>query len=173
MADVTVIGRGAHVTGRVEGAVDLAIHGREDGDVAIEGEVTISAQGLVGANVSARRLVVQGAVRGDLSGEEAVRLEEGARVVGDVKAPRVAIAPGALIKGFVQTGEANAAPRARAHTAARAVPKASTRELRTAPAADKGAHAATLAGMAPKRPPAPVVPALKKGAKGALKRKAG
>ena len=123
MADVTVIGRGAHVTGRVEGAVDLEIHGRVDGDVAIEGEVTISAQGLVGANVSARRLVVQGAVRGDLSGEEAVRLEEGARVVGDVKAPRVAIAPGALIKGFVQTGDAGAAPRARAHSAARAVPK--------------------------------------------------
>ena len=37
MADVTVIGRGSHVSGRVEGAMDLEIHGRVDGDVAIEG----------------------------------------------------------------------------------------------------------------------------------------
>ena len=40
MATVTVIGRGAHVTGRVTGAVDLEIHGRIDGEIAIGGEAT-------------------------------------------------------------------------------------------------------------------------------------
>lgn len=104
-ADVTVIGRGTRVRGRVSGAVSLEILGHVDGDVSVDGDVTVDAQGLVSANVSARRLVVRGAVKGDLTGEEAVLLEEGARVVGDVRAPRVAIAPGALVRCYVQTGE--------------------------------------------------------------------
>jgi cytoskeletal protein CcmA (bactofilin family) len=176
MADVTVIGRGAHISGRVIGAVDLEIHGRVDGDVAVDGEVTVEAQGLVGANVSAKRLVVRGAVKGDLTGEEAVRLEEGARVVGDVRAPRVAIAAGALVRGYVQTGEAQAGgARGKAHTASRSASHATTKAMPVAAKRAAPPRASVLAGGAPKPkgPPAPVVPALKKGAKGSLKRKAG
>jgi cytoskeletal protein CcmA (bactofilin family) len=175
MADVTVIGRGAHVSGRVAGAVDLEIHGRVDGDVAVDGEVTVEAQGLVGANVSAKRMVIRGAVKGDLTGEEAVRLEDGARVVGDVRAPRVAITAGALVRGYVQTGEAQAPGRGKAHTAARTTSHSTTKAMPVAAKRAAPPRASVLAGTAPKRkgPPAPVVPALKKGAKGSLKRKAG
>jgi cytoskeletal protein CcmA (bactofilin family) len=196
MASVTVIGRGAHVTGRVTGAVDLEIHGRVDGDIAIGGEATIEAEGLVASNVSARRLVVRGAIKGDLTAEEAIVLENGARVVGDIRAPRIAIAKGALVRGHVQTGEAVAAsPRARAQAAAarpaavaapKSVPKpVSKPQARPAPVAAAPArsaaapHNSVLAGGAPpkraeaQRPPAPVVPVLKKGARGAFKKKAG
>ncbi len=198
MASVTVIGRGAHVTGRVTGAVDLEIHGRVDGDIAIGGEATIEAEGLVASNVSARRLVVRGAVKGDLTAEEGIVLENGARVVGDIRAPRIAIAKGALVRGHVQTGEAVAAsPRARAQAAAarpasvaapKSVPKpVSKPQARPAPVAAAAAparsaaapHNSVLAGGTPpkraeaQRPPAPVVPVLKKGARGAFKKKAG
>jgi hypothetical protein len=37
-------------------------------------------------------------------------VEEGGRVVGDVRAPSVAIAPGALVRGYVQAGETDAMP---------------------------------------------------------------
>jgi cytoskeletal protein CcmA (bactofilin family) len=204
MATVTVIGRGAHVTGRVTGAVDLEIHGRIDGDIVIGGEATIEAEGLVASNVSARRLTVRGAVKGDLTAEEAIVLENGARVVGDIRAPRIAIAKGALVRGHVQTGDApgaSSASRARAQATApraaakpAAVPKPAPKAVAkpaqaqtrpqsvSAPQAARPAAApanAVLAGGAPprrteaQRPPAPVVPVLKKGAKGALKKKAG
>lgn len=186
-ADVTVIGRGTRVRGRVSGAVSLEILGHVDGDVSVDGDVTVDAQGLVSANVSARRLVVRGAVKGDLTGEEAVLLEEGARVVGDVRAPRVAIAPGALVRGYVQTGGVDGAPRARAATVARSAPVAKP-AARPAPApvkiAPKPAPAPVVAPAKPRTapvalagapvkqgPPPPVVPALKKGAKGALVKK--
>jgi cytoskeletal protein CcmA (bactofilin family) len=192
MPEATVIGRGTQIRGRVSGQVDLEILGFIDGEVAVDGDVTVDADGLVGANVSARRVVVRGAIRGDLTGEEAVVLEDGARVVGDVRAPRIAIAPGALVRGYVQTGDGEGRPPAAARPAARAggmpATKAASPAARPAPAPARPAHAApakaaapaarggvpsALAGAAPKHgPPPPVVPALKKGTKGAMKKKA-
>jgi len=169
--NVSVIGRTTRVRGRVTGDVDLQVSGFVEGDIAVGGDVTVDGPGIVGANVRGRRLVVRGAVKGDLVGEEAVLLEEGARVVGDVKAPRIAIAPGALVRGFVQTGEGDAAPaRApRAQAASRAAPKGAPAAIETR--ADKpAAHLSGANSAAPRRPPPPVVPALKK-AKGQIAKK--
>ena len=201
-SDVTVIGRGTRIRGRVSGAVDLEVHGHVDGEIAVGGDVTVDAEGLVGANVSGRRIVVRGAVKGDLTGEDAVVLEEGARVLGDVRAPRVSIAVGALVRGYVQTGGVEAAPtRARssasaARPATRAAVAAPAKAApapvaKAAPPAAKAAAAPavkhvqapsratpfSLAGGASSHadvkrgPPPPVVPSLKKGAKGALNKK--
>jgi cytoskeletal protein CcmA (bactofilin family) len=193
-ANASIIGRTTRIRGRVSGAVDLEVQGFVDGEIAVGGDVTIDTHGMVGAGVQGKRLVVRGAVKGDLLGSEAVLLEDGARVVGDVRAPRVVIAPGALVRGFVDTGDAGA-PAARAsrstatarpaaaHAPARAAAPPPKAEVAHAPAA-RGAHkpapAAHLAGggnhapapapSAPRRPPPPVVPALKK-AKGQIAKK--
>ena len=111
MAEVTVIGRTSHVRGKVTGQADIEIHGHVEGDVAVGGELVVESQGLVAANLSARRVIVRGAVKGDLVAEEAILLEDGARVVGDVRAPRVAITPGALVRGYVQTAGSDGAAR--------------------------------------------------------------
>ncbi len=136
-ANVTVIGRATRVRGRVVGDAHLEVLGFVEGEIAVGGDVTIDSTGIVGAGVQGRKLVVRGAVKGDLVGEEAVLLEEGARVVGDVRAPRVAIAPGALVRGYVQTGHAGAAaPRpARAQAVAAPRPAAQAPAKAAAPAA--------------------------------------
>jgi cytoskeletal protein CcmA (bactofilin family) len=186
-ANVSVIGRTTRVRGRVTGDVDLEVLGFVDGEIAVSGDVTVDAHGLVGASVQGRRLVVRGAVKGDLLGEEAVVLEDGARVVGDVRAPRVAIAAGALVRGYVETGEGNGAPARASRTEAAARPAPQVRAAppppppKSAPA--KPAPAVHLAGgsggsannsghgrAAARRPPPPVVPALKK-AKGQIAKK--
>jgi cytoskeletal protein CcmA (bactofilin family) len=179
MADVTVIGRGANVVGRIVGAVDLAIHGRVEGDVAVEGEVTVEPEGLVAASVTGRRVTVRGAVKGDVTAEEGIRLEDGARVVGDLRAPRVAITRGALVRGFVQTQGLAEGSGGRAHAETKAArPRSAAAHAppaRHVPAR-KPSPPMLLSGAAPpvaKRPPPPVVPVLRKGAKGTLKKKAG
>jgi hypothetical protein len=156
--------------------------------------VTIESTGTVSSSIAARTIVVRGAVRGDLTAEDAVHLEDGARVVGDVRAPRIAIAQGALLKGYVQTGDASAqrsgasrpkavaaapvrtAPVAARPAAARPAPAPPPRKVekpaaRPAPAPAKRPAVVTLSGA--KAAPSPVVPALKKGAKGALAKKRG
>jgi len=212
MALLTVIGRGVRVRGRVTGDADLTIEGHVEGEVDVTGEVTVETGGLLGASVSARVIVVRGAVRGDLTAGEAVRLEEGARVVGDLRAPRISIAKGALVRGLVQTGGIETTlPRAKTAAtaklaAAKPTPAVAPRRAPTpapparpaavapprpaAPATPAGPAAppprpapmpvsrpvaappAAVSHAAPKGPPPPVVPALKKGAKAALKKKA-
>jgi cytoskeletal protein CcmA (bactofilin family) len=180
-ANESIIGRTTRVRGRVTGAVDLLVLGFVDGEIAVSGDVTVDAHGLVGASVQGRRLVVRGAVKGDLLGEEAVVLEDGARVVGDVRAPRVAIAAGALVRGFVETGEGNgaAARPSRSEAAARPVarpappPKPAAKPAPAVHVAGGGGGSANNSGharAAARRPPPPVVPALKK-AKGQIAKK--
>ncbi len=191
MPDVTVIGRGANVVGTVSGAVDLSIHGRVEGDVSVEGDVTVETEGLVAASVSGRRVIVRGAIKGDVTAEDAIRLEEGARVVGDLHAPRVSVTRGALVRGYVQTssdGAQNARPRTQTKTVqpTRRAPLPRTRTPSpiatpeanvSAVATRKGSAPSLLAGGSPKptlkRPPPPVVPVLRKGVKGTLKKRAG
>lgn len=172
----TLIGAGTFVRGRVTGTGDLEIAGRIEGEVSCTGDVTVESSGLVGAGITARRIVVRGAVKGDLVAEDAVLLEAGARVVGDLRAPRIAIAPGGLVRGHVQTGGAGAArPRASHATTARTAPKVAAKaaprvEARVEVAAKK--HAAPAAPAARRvGPPAPVVPVLKKGTKATQKRR--
>lgn len=171
----SVIGRSARVVGRIAGDGDVEVQGFVEGEIAVTGEVTIAAEGMVGAGVKGRRLVVRGAVKGDLTGEVAIVIESGARVVGDVRAPRVTIAEGALVRGFVQTSDddvaaepargANRALPVRAPAAAPRVapsPRASLAKPEAAsPAVAPAAAPASPAG-AKRSPPPPVVPALKK-----------
>jgi cytoskeletal protein CcmA (bactofilin family) len=179
---VSVVSRAARVRGRVTGDGDLEIRGYVEGDIAVGGELTVEAEGLVAAAgpLHARRIVVRGAVKGDLAAEESIVVEAGGRVVGDLKAPRITLAEGALVRGFVQTGDegASAAPKSRASAArpvstvasraapaARAVatPRAQTRAVPKVEVAPPPPVEASPASRAPlRRPPPPVVPALKK-----------
>lgn len=103
----SVIGRGSVVRGNVRGEGDLEIHGRVEGDIHVTGDVTLGEEALVRGNITAAQVSVAGAVQGDLRGNEAVLIERGGRVIGDLTSPRIGIAPGALVRGGVRTdGEA-------------------------------------------------------------------
>jgi cytoskeletal protein CcmA (bactofilin family) len=166
---VTVIGRAARLRGRVFGDGDLAVEGFVSGEITVSGNVTVDAAGMVGATIRGRRLVVRGAVQGDLIGAEAVLLEDGARVLGDVRAPRVAIAEGALMRGHVQTGkeDGTATPMARVRPASKAEPAPLRAEpVQAKPAMPPRQVSAPAARLVPnaaaRRPPPPVVPVMKK-----------
>ena len=192
MAVRSSIGKGTTVRGNVRGDGDLDIEGRVEGSVAVGGDLTIGETALVKSDVSGRRVVVRGAVAGNVSGDESLVLERGARVVGDLSAPSIGIRPGALVRGNVSTSSSDGAGRARSEGAARPRAEQRTQPSARIPAAPKAQPGARAAAAPPKvevaakpppaapakpavraAPPPPVVPSLKKGVKGALKRKAG
>jgi cytoskeletal protein CcmA (bactofilin family) len=119
MSHSSVIGAGTTVHGSVTGDGSLEILGRVEGDVVMGGDVSVGDSGAVRGNISAAKISVQGAVQGDLRGSEAVLLERGARVVGDLSAPRIGIGNGALVRGSVRTeGEPALSPNKRSPAAA-------------------------------------------------------
>jgi cytoskeletal protein CcmA (bactofilin family) len=103
MAENSVIGAETVVSGHVRGSGSLEILGRVEGDITLTGAVVVGASGRVRGNISAAQLTISGQVQGDLRGTELVLVERGARVAGDIASPRIGIAPGALVRGHVQT----------------------------------------------------------------------
>jgi cytoskeletal protein CcmA (bactofilin family) len=171
MADVTVIGQGIFLRGSIKGDGDVEIRGRIEGDVEVGGEVTIGEGALVKADVTARRITVRGAVAGNLTGEDGVRLEEGARVVGDLRGAGIGIAEGALLRGNVQTGTGGEGRTRSRQQAASARTPARAELPRKAPVAVPKAVARKPGAEERPAPPPPVVPVLKKGSRAALRKR--
>ena len=180
----TRIGRGTTIRGTVRGVGDVEVDGRVEGVVDIVGDVTLGSSACVrieSGSLKGARVTVRGAVAGNIEGEVAVVLEEGARVVGDLSAPSIGIRPGGLLRGYVSTegGESEAPTKNRRELARPVAPPkpAASRApatQRTAPSQRARAEEKAVEVTPTKRQeaPAPVMPAIKKGAKGQLKRKA-
>jgi cytoskeletal protein CcmA (bactofilin family) len=156
MSQVSTIGVGTTVRGSIRGEGDLEIHGRVEGSVVVTGEVIIFETALLKSDVRARRITVRGAVAGDVSADEAIVLEAGARVLGDLGAPQIGIRPGGMVRGNVSTG--GPLPETKSVAAA---PAAAGRARPAAPAARPAAAApARAAASAPAARPVAARPAV-------------
>jgi len=156
MSDGSIIGRTTTIRGRVTGTGAIRVEGYVEGDVVTDGNVEVASEAQIQGAVRGATLRVAGTVAGDLIGTEAVLLELGARVVGDLSAPRIGIAEGALLRGKVETSRGGAAaPAARGAVAVRRepeVPRAVV--MRSAAAPGASARAATVSAPVAS-PPAP------------------
>lgn len=153
MADGSIIGRGSVVRGNVHGEGSLEILGRVEGDVTMSGDVALGEEAVVRGNIVGGQVSIAGTVQGNLRGEEAVLIETGARVVGDLSAPRIGIASGALVRGTVRTdGEA---PLVQPQPQRRPIAAAPAQSARSAPASLRAAPA-------PRPEPARPAPAIER-----------
>ena len=187
MAMTSLIGENTVVRGNVRGEGALEILGRIEGDVTVDGDVSVGETGMVKGSVSGSQVTIAGVVEGDLAGSELVAIESGARVIGDMLAPRVGIANGAVVRGRVQTGEDDVEPPAQRRAAVQSS-RAGAWQTKDAVAArapaaaiakDKKEPSIVRASAASKRvepvgtkkrPPAPVVPALSRGTRARKKK---
>jgi cytoskeletal protein CcmA (bactofilin family) len=106
-ADSTTIGRAAQVVGRVDGEEDLCVEGRVEGSVRLSGALFVAEAAVVKADVSARDVIIEGLVVGNVVAEASVTLAATGRLLGDVRAPRLVMAEGAAFRGQVAVGEAS------------------------------------------------------------------
>ena len=97
-----VIGRNISVRGTVVGEEDLVVEGRIEGGISLEGHLLVAPEGVIEANVEVDSIAVHGEVVGDIVATRNVTIERGARVAGNVRAPRVIIHDGAHFDGAVE-----------------------------------------------------------------------
>ena len=89
------------IRGRMSGAGDLAIDGKLEGDVSVQGAVEVGTSGVVMAAIEAERVSIGGHVRGPVLASDEVVVREGGRLEGDVRAPRVGIEDGGELHGGI------------------------------------------------------------------------
>lgn len=161
-----MIGAASTIRGNVRGTGNLEVLGRVDGNIQVLGEVVLAEGCHVEGSVRATQLTVQGRVDGDLFGEQALQVQARAVITGELFSPRLSIEAGAELDGKVRTKApvdnapdlASASSSQKPDTSKRGEPEPEGQaSLAKRDKAGKKKH---------KPPPEPVVPKLKKGAKG-------
>lgn len=157
MAEGAIIGQSTQIRGNVRGDGPIEILGFVEGDVTTSAEVVVADTGRVKGQISGSVIQVAGAVVGNLRGTEAVNLEGGAKVVGDLSAPRIGVADGALVRGKVSTGEGTPA-QASARQLRRTAPEPATRTPSRAKPEEQPPAAPAPSQARPATRTAPAVP---------------
>ncbi len=94
-----VIGAKTIVKGEITGDEDVIVEGQVEGEIRISRDLRIGVGGLVKATVDAQSVIVSGEVVGDCSAAQRVEIQASGRLTGNIRAPRIVIAEGALFKG--------------------------------------------------------------------------
>lgn len=98
-----VIGKSVQIYGEVKGSEDLMVDGTIEGTITLsESRLTIGPNAHVQANISARDVVVLGAVTGNLNASGRVELRAGSHLKGDIRAGRLSIEENAIFSGKVE-----------------------------------------------------------------------
>jgi cytoskeletal protein CcmA (bactofilin family) len=96
------IGKSLVVQGKVISSEDLTIDGRVEGAIELgEHSLTIGIGAAVEADLIAQRIIICGAVTGNVLANETVDLRATGSVDGDISTPRFVMAEGATVKGRV------------------------------------------------------------------------
>lgn len=102
---MTFISQGSDVTGDIFASGNLRVDGTIRGNVRAEGNLEVSASGVIeGKTVSARNIVVHGLVKATMTAEEQLRIHNQGEVQGDVSAQALDIESGAKFVGYSHTG---------------------------------------------------------------------
>ncbi len=99
--------------GKIEGAGHVRIAGRFKGDVNVQGDLTIERGATIAGQVSAKQVVIEGTLEGNITKAERVELRQTGTLNGDVKAGSLIVAAGSKMKGQAEFGWDDAATAAK------------------------------------------------------------
>ena len=103
------VGSTVVIKGELTAKEDLVIAGRVEGTISVAGHlVVVEAGANVVGDVTSADIVISGTVHGSLLAEEGIKVEVGADLQGDISAPRIAVADGAVVNGRIETVRASA-----------------------------------------------------------------
>src|SRR5256885_15854948 len=96
-----LIGSKIIIRGQVSGSQDLIVEGRIEGRVSLENRLTVEESGTIEADLEVVDASFKGEVRGDVTASRSAVLHPTARVIGNIRAPRLGIEDGARFSGTV------------------------------------------------------------------------
>jgi cytoskeletal protein CcmA (bactofilin family) len=97
--EVTIVGQGAKLEGTVVSAGSLRIDGQVKGQINAEGDVLLSPQSQVEADIRAQNVVVAGRFKGSILVKGRAELARGGRVDGDITSKTLVVEDGGIFQG--------------------------------------------------------------------------
>jgi len=92
------------ISGRVEGKGNVRIAGNMEGDIHIQGDLTVNQEAQLKGTLRARQVTLAGTLEGNIESAEKVELLDSAVLIGDLKTNTLTIAAGSRVRGTIQCG---------------------------------------------------------------------
>lgn len=97
--EVTIVGQGAKLEGTVVSAGSLRIDGQVKGQINADGDVILSPQSQVEADIRAVNITVAGRFKGNIFAKQTAELARGGRVDGNITSKSLIVAEGGIFNG--------------------------------------------------------------------------
>lgn len=97
--EVTIVGAGARLEGNVVSAGNLRIDGQVKGQINAEGDVALSPQSQVEADIRAQNVSVAGRFKGNIQVKGKAHLARGGRVDGNITSKTLVVEEGGVFHG--------------------------------------------------------------------------
>jgi len=97
--EVTIVGQGAKLEGTVVSAGSLRIDGQVKGQINADGDVMLTPQSAVEADIRAQNVSIAGRFKGAIIVKGRAEISRGGRVDGDITSKTLVIEEGAVFQG--------------------------------------------------------------------------
>jgi cytoskeletal protein CcmA (bactofilin family) len=97
--EVTIVGQGAKLEGNVVSAGSLRIDGQVKGQISADGDVMLSPQSQVEADIRAQNVSVAGRFKGNIVVKARTEIAKGGRVEGNITSKTLVVEEGAVFQG--------------------------------------------------------------------------
>ena len=97
--EVTIVGAGARLEGNVVSAGNLRIDGQVKGQINADGDVTLSPQSQVEADIRAQNVSVAGKFKGNVIVKGKAHLARGGRIDGNITSKTLVVEEGGVFHG--------------------------------------------------------------------------
>jgi cytoskeletal protein CcmA (bactofilin family) len=119
--EVTIVGSGARLEGNVVSAGNLRIDGQVKGQINAEGDVALSPQSQVEADIRAQNVSIAGRFRGNVQVKGKAHLARGGRIDGNITSKTLVVEEGGVFHGqSIMDGSAGQQPTPAARSEERA-----------------------------------------------------
>src|SRR5258708_6838880 len=97
-----LIGKAIRIKGELYGEEDLTIEGKVEGTITLrKNHLILERAAVIAAHVEVESVTIKGEMNGNTAASNKVEITAEAKVVGDIKAPRLVMAEGARFRGSV------------------------------------------------------------------------
>jgi cytoskeletal protein CcmA (bactofilin family) len=104
--EVTIVGQQAKIEGTLVSAGSLRVDGQVKGQINAEGDVILSAQSNVEADIRAANVSVAGKFKGDITVKGTAELARGGKIEGNITSKTLVIQEGGMFTGQSIMGDA-------------------------------------------------------------------